>query len=179
MKRYIFLDVETTGLSPHRGDRIVEIGCVEVIDGFITGRIFHSYFNTNTKVSDEAYNIHGINNNFLKNKPFFYEKLDEFLGFVNNSVIIAHNAKFDINFLHYEINYAGGSMNRLYSICYFLDSLEICRKLYPRKRNDLDSLCKRYDIFIEETRRKHSAILDAWLLSILIIKMGFFDKSMY
>ncbi|ATX33532.1 DNA polymerase III subunit epsilon [Candidatus Carsonella ruddii] len=178
MKRHVFLDVETTGLSPHKGDRIIEIGCVEVINGFITGRIFHSYFYTKTRISEEAFNIHGINNNFLKNKPLFCEKLDEFLGFVNNSIIIAHNAKFDINFLHYEINYSGGSMSRLYSICYFLDSLEIFRKLHPRKRNDLDSLCKRYEIYIEEIRKNHSAILDAWLLSILIIKMGFFDKKM-
>ncbi|MBY0585392.1 DNA polymerase III subunit epsilon, partial [Candidatus Carsonella ruddii] len=120
---------------------------------------------------------HGINNDFLINKPNFSEKLDDFLGFINNSIIIAHNAKFDINFLHYEINHSGGTINTLYSICYFLDSLEISRKMFPRKKNDLNSLCKRYNIHIDEIREKHSAILDAWLLSVLLIKMGFFDKK--
>ncbi|WP_433928047.1 exonuclease domain-containing protein [Candidatus Carsonella ruddii] len=177
MKRYIFLDVETTGLSPHKGDRIIEIGCVEVIDGFITGRVFHSYFKTSIRISIDAYNIHGISNEFLQDKPYFSEKIDDFLGFINNSIIIAHNAKFDINFLHYEINQSGGNINKLYTICYFLDSLEISRKMFPRKKNDLNSLCRRYNIFIDEIRIKHNAILDAWLLSIILIKMGFFDKK--
>lgn len=177
MKRYIFLDVETTGLSPHKGDRIIEIGCVEVLNGFITGRVFHSYFKTSTIISNEAYNIHGIDNNFLKDKPIFSEKMDDFFGFINNSIIIAHNAKFDINFLHYEINNAGGRMSFLYKICYFLDSLELSRKIFPRKKNDLNSLCKRYNIFFDNMREKHTALLDAWLLALLIIKIGFFGKK--
>ncbi|WP_432772173.1 exonuclease domain-containing protein [Candidatus Carsonella ruddii] len=179
MKRYIFLDVETTGLSPHKGDRVIEIGCVEVINGFITGRVFHSYFKTFTKISDDAYNIHGINQKFLKDKPLFGEKLDDLLGFISNSTIIAHNAKFDVNFIHYEINNCGGNIEYLHANCLFLDSLEIFRKMFPRQKNDLESLCKRYNVYFENIREKHTAILDAWLLSIIIIKMGFFDKKSY
>ncbi|MGK2916064.1 MAG: exonuclease domain-containing protein [Candidatus Carsonella ruddii] len=177
MNRYIFLDVETTGLSPHKGDRIIELGCVEVIDGNLTGRIFHSYFKINTNIGKEAFSIHGIDNNFLKNKPLFKDILDDFYGFINNSIIIAHNAKFDINFLHYEINNAGGKISTMYKICYFLDSLELTRKIFPRKKNDLDSLCKRYNLYMDEMRLKHSALIDAWLLSLLIIKIGFFGKQ--
>ncbi|MGK2912744.1 MAG: exonuclease domain-containing protein [Candidatus Carsonella ruddii] len=177
MNRYIFLDVETTGLSPHKGDKIIELGCVEVINGNLTGRIFHSYFKINIKIEKEAFAIHGIDNIFLKNKPLFKDILDDFYGFINNSIIIAHNAKFDINFLHYEINNAGGKISTMYKICYFLDSLELTRKIFPRKKNDLNSLCLRYNLNTNEIRQKHSALLDAWLLSLLIIKIGFFGKK--
>ncbi|AFP84133.1 DNA polymerase III epsilon subunit [Candidatus Carsonella ruddii HT isolate Thao2000] len=175
MKRYIFLDVETTGLSPHNGDRVIEIGCVEVLNGFLTGRVFHSYFNTNVKISSEAFQIHGINNLFLKNKPLFCEKIDDFLGFINNSIIIAHNAKFDVNFIHYEINQCGGDANFFYNNNFFLDSLEIARKMFPKQRNDLNSLCKRFHLINNKIRIKHNALLDAWLLSLVVIKMGFFE----
>ncbi|AFP83954.1 exonuclease domain-containing protein [Candidatus Carsonella ruddii] len=174
MRRYIFLDVETTGLSPHNGDRVIEVGCVEVINGFITGRVFHSYFNTNAEISSDAFQIHGINKNFLKNKPFFFEKIDDFLGFINKSIIIAHNAKFDINFIHYEINQCGGDSSFFYKNNFFLDSLEIARKMFPKKRNDLNSLCKRFNLINSKIRFKHNALIDSWLLSLVVIKMGFF-----
>ncbi|WGS66578.1 DNA polymerase III subunit epsilon [Candidatus Carsonella ruddii] len=177
MKKYIFLDVETTGLSPHKGDRIIEIGCVEVINGFLTGRVFHSYFKNNAEISIEAFQIHGINKNFLQDKPFFYEKIDDFLGFINNSIIVAHNAKFDVNFLHYEINQCGGDADEFYEKNFFLDSLEIARKMFPKQRNDLDSLCKRFNILNNFLREKHSALIDAWLLALVINKMGFFEKK--
>ncbi|WMC20366.1 MAG: exonuclease domain-containing protein [Candidatus Carsonella ruddii] len=177
MKKYIFLDVETTGLSPHKGDRVIEIGCVEVINGFLTGRVFHSYFNTEAEISNDAFQIHGINKLFLKKKPFFFEKLDDFLGFIDNSIIVAHNAKFDINFIHYEINQCGGNADDFYEKNFFLDSLEIARKMFPKQRNDLDSLCKRFNLINKNFRNKHNALIDAWLLSLVIIKMGFFEKK--
>ncbi|BFI90920.1 exonuclease domain-containing protein [Candidatus Carsonella ruddii] len=177
MKKYIFLDVETTGLSPHKGDRIIEIGCVEVINGFLTGRVFHSYFNTEANISADAFQIHGINKKFLQNKPLFYEKLDDLLGFIDNSIIIAHNAKFDINFIHYEINQCGGNADNFYEKNFFLDSLEIARKVFPKKRNDLYSLCLRLKLINKNFRNKHNALIDSWLLALVIMKMGFFEKK--
>lgn len=177
MKRILFLDVETTGLSIYKGDRVIELGCVEVIEGKITGRIFHSFFNPKIKISNEAYKIHGINNDFLNDKPFFSEKIDEFLGFIKNSFIVAHNAKFDIKFISNEINIFGGDKNDLFNSAKFLDSLELSRNFFPRKRNDLESLCKRLKIPIFKGNMFHNALNDAFFLSLVILKMGFFEKK--
>ncbi|AFP84314.1 exonuclease domain-containing protein [Candidatus Carsonella ruddii] len=175
MKRIIFLDVETTGLFVEHGDRIIELGCVEVINGFITGRVFHSFFNPGIKISKGAFNIHGIKNDFLISKPMFYEKINEFLGFINNSTIIAHNAKFDISFINKEISLTNLKMKKIQNYNTILDSLLLFRKLYPRKKNNLNDLCLKFNI-IKNKKRKHRGLDDAFLLAILIIKTGLIEK---
>ncbi|BAF35118.1 DNA polymerase III epsilon subunit [Candidatus Carsonella ruddii PV] len=176
MKRIIFLDVETTGLFVEHGDRIIEIGCVEVINGHLTGRVFHSYFNPEVKITQGAFNVHGIKDDFLLLKPMFYEKINEFIGFINNSTIIAHNAKFDINFINKEIYLTNFKIKKIQNYANILDSLLLFRKLYPRKKNNLNDLCLKFNL-IKNKKRIHGALNDAFLLAVLIIKTGFIEKD--
>ncbi|MGX7582923.1 exonuclease domain-containing protein [Candidatus Vidania fulgoroideorum] len=150
--RIISLDTETTGINLKK-DRIVEIGCIEIINNKITGKIFHKYLNPNMNISLEAFKIHGISNKFLKKKKNFSEIYKDLKKFINNNLVIIHNASFDINIIKRECKIINKNIDIKY-----LDTLEYFRKIYPNKKNTLDAICKRMNI---DRKKKHSAIKDA------------------
>ena len=161
MKREIVLDTETTGLDPNSGHRMVEVGCVELIDGLRTGEFFHSYLNPERDVPHEAFRVHGLSSQFLSDKPIFAEKVDGFLEFVADSQLVIHNAVFDMKFLNFELDRLGFpaiSMDRT------IDTVLIARKKFPGSPANLDALCKRFNIDLLG-RTKHGALLDAELLA--------------
>ncbi len=161
MKREIVLDTETTGLDPNSGHRMVEIGCVELIDGLRTGEFFHSYLNPERDVPHEAFRVHGLSSQFLSDKPIFAEKVDGFLEFVADSTLVIHNAAFDMKFLNFELDRLGFpaiTMDRT------IDTVLIARKKFPGSPANLDALCKRFNIDLSG-RTKHGALLDAELLA--------------
>jgi DNA polymerase-3 subunit epsilon len=165
--REIVLDTETTGLNLLEGHRIIEIGCVELINKVKTGKSFHTYLNPGREVSPDAYNVHGKSTDFLKDKPIFADKAREFLEFIGPSLLIIHNAAFDIKFLNYELgllNIASIRMERVQ------DTLIMARKRYPGSPANLDALCRRFNIDLSE-RSKHSALLDAKLLADVYIEL--------
>lgn len=167
MKREIVLDTETTGLDPASGHRIVEIGCVEVIGGIRSGAFFHSYLNPEREVPDEAYRVHGISTDFLKDKPIFAEKVDEFFEFIAEDPLVIHNAGFDMRFINAELTRLGFTalpMNRA------IDTVLIARKKFPGSPASLDALCKRFDIDLS-ARTKHGALLDAELLADVYLEL--------
>lgn len=167
MKREIVLDTETTGLDPASGHRIVEIGCVEVIGGIRSGAFFHSYLNPEREVPDEAYRVHGISTDFLKDKPIFAEKVDEFFEFIAEDPLVIHNAGFDMRFINAELTrlgFAALPMNRA------IDTVLIARKKFPGSPASLDALCKRFDIDLS-ARTKHGALLDAELLADVYLEL--------
>lgn len=167
MKREIVLDTETTGLDPFSGHRIVEIGCVELIDGLRTGKNFHAYLNPERDMPPEAFRVHGLSQQFLSDKPVFAEKVDEFLEFIADSMLVIHNAAFDMKFVNFELEklgFAAISMERA------VDTVLIARKKFPGSPANLDALCKRFNIDISE-RTKHGALLDAELLSDVYLEL--------
>jgi DNA polymerase III subunit epsilon len=159
--REIVFDTETTGLDPARGDRLVEIGCVEVVNRFLTGRVFHQYLNPERPMSPDAFAVHGLSDAFLADKPVFSAVADEFLAFIGEDPLVAHNATFDMNFLNHELKRLGKGPidpNRV------VDTLMIARRRHPGQQNSLDALCARYGI--DNSRRtKHGALLDAEILA--------------
>lgn len=165
--REISLDTETTGLSYINGDKIIEIGCVEIIDKIITGKTFHSYLNTNKNISLSAFNIHGINNQFLQGKPWFHDIAGHLIDFISNSKIIIHNANFDLGFINNELSHTSYS-----KICtsQVIDTLTLARKMYPGHSVSLDALCKKFSINLQ-ARNKHGALIDAKLLALAYIEM--------
>lgn len=169
MLREIILDVETTGLNFNKGDKIIEIGCMELIDKIPTGRFFHSYINPNFLISKESYLIHGLNNNFLSDCDTFPDISDNFLNFIKDSTIVAHNAQFDMGFINNEltsINKKPISYNRV------VDTLDIARNIFPNKKNNLNILCKRFFISIKN-RTTHSALIDSQLLADVYYNLNF------
>ena len=158
--REIVLDTETTGLDPFQGHRVVEIGCVELLNRIPTGRSFHRYLNPERDMPAEAAEVHGLTAEFLKDKPVFAEIADEFLGFIGDAPLIAHNASFDIAFLNAELERV---TKGLISRERIVDTLLLARRKHPGGANRLDDLCARYGI--DNTRRtKHGALLDAEIL---------------
>ena len=167
MKREVVLDTETTGLDPASGHRIVEIGCVEVIGGIRSGPVFHAYLNPERDVPDEAYRVHGLSTSFLKDKPIFAEKVDDFLEFIAADPLVIHNAAFDMRFLNAELTrlgFAALPMERA------IDTVLIARKKFPGLPASLDALCKRFEIDLS-TRTKHGALLDAELLADVYLEL--------
>ncbi|MBU0743820.1 MAG: DNA polymerase III subunit epsilon, partial [Gammaproteobacteria bacterium] len=162
--RQIVIDTETTGLEPEKGHRIIEIGCVELVDRQQTGNKFHRYINPKREVETEALAIHGITNDFLADKPSFADILVEFLDFINGAELIAHNAKFDIGFINHEIRLIAKDKPLLNSYVTVFDTLALARKKFPGQRNSLDAVCKRYQIDLSG-RNLHGALLDAQLLA--------------
>ncbi len=159
--REIVLDTETTGLSPREGHRVVEIGCVEIVNRFPTGQVFHRYLNPDRDMPAEAFAVHGISAEFLRDKPRFGDIVADFLAFIGDDPLIAHNAGFDFNFLNAELQRAAASMIRPERI---VDTLQLARRKNPGGRHDLDTLCSRYGI--DRSRRtRHGALLDAELLA--------------
>ena len=166
--RYIVLDTETTGLDPDDGHKIIEIGCIEILNRNITNNTFHKYINPNREIDVEASKIHGLTNKFLKNKPVFEEIYLELREYISNSPIIIHNAPFDIGFLKKE--HTTTSVNNKFLDNEIIDSLKLARKISPGKKNTLDALCERYSVDNSD-RTLHGALLDAKLLAFVYLKM--------
>jgi DNA polymerase-3 subunit epsilon len=170
MKRQIFLDTETTGLNARAGDRIIEIGCVELIDRKLTGNNFHCYINPERDSEDGALAVHGLTTDFLRDKPKFFEIQNEFLEYVRGAEIIMHNAPFDVGFLNVEFSRLGlPPINA--SVRLITDTLIQAKELHPGKRNSLDALCDRYEIS-NSHRKLHGALLDAELLADVFLAMS-------
>ncbi len=167
--RQVVLDTETTGLEHADGHRIIEIGCVEVIDRVTTDRNFHKYIQPNRNVDDGAIEIHGITNEFLVDKPRFEEVMQEFLEFVDGSELVIHNAPFDIGFLNAELLRAGHG-KKMGDYCRVLDTLAMARSIYPGQRNTLDALCRRLEIN-NSHRTLHGALLDSEILADVYLLM--------
>ncbi len=166
--RYIVLDTETTGLDPDDGHKIIEIGCVEILDRNITENTFHKYINPEREIDIEASKVHGLTLNNLKDKPIFSEIYDDFLEYVNQSPIIIHNAPFDVGFLKKEHSFLKDKKSFLDNE--IIDSLKLARKKSPGKKNTLDALCERYSVDSSD-RTLHGALLDARLLAHVYLKM--------
>ena len=167
--RQIFLDTETTGLSPESGDRIIEIGCIEMVNRRLTGRHKHFYLNPQRRNSDDAVKIHGLTDEFLADKPLFAHVADELLEYVSGAEIVIHNAGFDVGFLNEELRRIGRPGLGSY-IGRITDSLFMAREMFPGKSNSLDALCRRLEV--DNTNRSlHGALLDAGLLAEVYIRM--------
>jgi DNA polymerase-3 subunit epsilon len=165
--REIVFDTETTGLNPAGGDRMVEIGCVEIFNRVETGRHFHAYFNPDRDMPFEAEMVHGLSTIFLSDKPRFSEKVDELLDFIEDSPLVAHNAGFDFGFLNLELEKCGRpavSMHRM------VDTLTLARAKHPGAKHSLDALCVRFGID-RSHRVKHGALLDAQLLAQVYVEL--------
>lgn len=167
--RQVVLDTETTGLEVEEGHRILELGCVEVLDRRLTRRRFHSYINPQRVVDQGALEVHGITNEFLADKPTFGEVWPEFLEFVRGAELIIHNAEFDIAFLNYEMRELALTQ-AITDFCSVSDSLEIARNKHPGQKNSLNALCKRYNVDLSQ-RELHGALLDAELLADVYLLM--------
>ncbi len=165
--REIVLDTETTGLDPLQGHRLVEIGCVELVNHFPTGKTWHEYFNPGRDMPEEAFKVHGISSEFLADKPIFEELADAFLEFIGDSRLIIHNAPFDMKFLNFELKL----VNRpLLSMDRVLDTLAVARRKFPGGQNNLDALCRRFKID-NSNRTLHGALLDSQLLAEVYIEL--------
>ena len=165
--REIVLDTETTGLSPDNGDRIVEIGCVELINHVPTNNTYQVYLNPEKDMDPGAEKVHGLTNEFLSDKPKFIEIVDDFLDFIGDSNLVAHNADFDINFLNSELERVKKNKIKNDRV---IDTLKIARKKYPGARNSLDALCKRF--FVDNSNRSlHGALLDSELLAEVYLEL--------
>ncbi len=165
--REIVLDTETTGLDPYQGDRLVEIGCVELYNKIPTGQSFHCYVNPQREMSAAALEVHGLSAEFLKDKPLFAEVADEFLAFIGEAPLVAHNAAFDLGFLNAELERAA---KRVIGSERMIDTLLLARRRHPAGPNRLDDLCLRYGI--DNSRRtKHGALLDAEILAEVYIEL--------
>ena len=164
--RYIILDTETTGLDPDDGHKIIEIGCIEILNRNISNNTFHKYINPNREIDVEASKIHGLTNSFLKDKPVFEEIYPELREYISNSPIIIHNAPFDIGFLQKEHSMTNVSDDFLDNE--IIDSLKLARKISPGKKNTLDALCERYCVDNSD-RALHGALLDAKLLAFVYL----------
>ena len=165
---YVCLDTETSGFSVADGHRVIEIGCVEIVDRLPTGREFHSHFNPERDIESGAYRVHGLSREFLKDKPLFAECFDELSDFISGSTLLIHNAEFDTGFLDSELSQIGKPP--LAELCDgIIDTLEQARSLNPGRRNSLDALCERYHVAMSGQR--HSALVDAHLLARVYLAM--------
>lgn len=167
MSREIVLDTETTGFEPSQGHRLVEIGCVELINYVPSGRVFHAYINPEREVPQEAYNVHGLSYDFLKDHPPFKDIGNQFLEFIEDSPLVIHNAKFDMKFLNAELK-----THDWPEICFSraIDTLVIARKKFPGSPASLDALCKKFGVD-NKAREKHGALLDAELLAQVYLEL--------
>jgi len=168
--RLVVLDTETTGLEPKEGHRIIEIGCVEIIDRRLTGNRYHQYIQPDREIDEGAIEVHGISNEFLADKPRFSEIFQDFLAFVKDSDLVIHNAAFDVGFINHEFSKLKPAPKTLDSYCGIIDSLTLARRLHPGQKNNLDALCDRYHV--DNTHRElHGALLDAEILAQVYLAM--------
>jgi DNA polymerase-3 subunit epsilon len=168
--RQIVLDTETTGLDPAQGHKIIELGCVEMIDRKLTGRHLHLYINPEREVEAGALEVHGITNEFLSDKPLFSAIVDKFIEFVTGAELVIHNAPFDISFLDFELAALKKGYQRMHQYCGVLDTLAMARKKHPGQKNNLDALCKRYEVDNSQ-RDLHGALKDAEILADVYLLM--------
>jgi DNA polymerase-3 subunit epsilon len=165
--REIVLDTETTGFDPATGDRIVEIGAVELFNHMPTGKVYHQYINPERDMPEDAFNVHGLSEEFLSDKPVFADIADAFVEFIGESKLIIHNASFDMKFLNAEL---GWVKRVLLPMDQAIDTLEIARKKYPGAQNSLDALCRRFGVD-NSGREKHGALLDSELLAEVYLEL--------
>jgi DNA polymerase-3 subunit epsilon len=168
--RQIVLDTETTGLEPKQGHRIIEIGCVEMVERRPTGNNFHQYLQPDREIDAAAVEVHGITNEFLADKPRFGDVAMDFIDYVRGSEPIIHNAPFDVGFLDHELSKLPDSSSGITELCAVTDTLVMAKKMFPGQRNSLDALCKRYAID-NSHRELHGALLDAEILADVYLMM--------
>lgn len=168
--RQIVLDTETTGLIPEAGHRIIEIGGVELVSRRFTGNTFHAYINPQRVIEAGALQIHGISNEFLADKPVFSDISEDFLSFIQDAELIIHNAAFDVGFLNHELKLCKKNAEPIETYASIFDTLALARKKHPGQRNNLDALCKRYNVN-NKKRDLHGALLDAKLLAEVYLAM--------
>lgn len=168
--RQIVLDTETTGLEPADGHRIIEIGCVELVDRRLTGNTYHQYIQPDREIDAGAIEVHGITNESLADKPRFADIAPEFLAFVTGAELVIHNAPFDVGFINHEFGLLETSPGQVSEHCQVLDTLALARHMHPGQRNSLDALCRRYEIDNSQ-RQLHGALLDAEILADVYLAM--------
>lgn len=169
MSRQVVLDTETTGLETSQGHRIIEIGCVELINRRLTGRHYHQYINPEREIDAGAMEVHGITNEFVQDKPVFAAVVDDFLDFIRGAELVIHNAPFDVGFIDYELKLLKRS-EKVADCCSVIDSLVMARQKHPGQRNSLDALCQRYGVDNSQ-RDLHGALLDAEILADVYLLM--------
>ena len=168
--RQVVLDTETTGLQTEAGDRVIEIGCIELIDRKLTERTFHRYVNPERAVGPGALEVHGIDDDFLATQPLFEDVAAEFLEFVHEAELIIHNADFDVGFINHELRRLETPVQDIREQCRVLDTLALARRMHPGQQNSLDALAKRYRV--DNSRRQlHGALLDAGILAEVYLAM--------
>lgn len=170
LKRQIVLDTETTGIDPKSGHRIIEIGCVELINRRLTGNNYHVYINPQRSIEDEAIDVHGITNEFLRDKPLFHQVAQEFFEYIKGAELVIHNAPFDVGFMDHEFALLNQQYPLTHDYCEVLDTLVMARQLHPGQKNNLDALCRRYDID-NSKRTLHGALLDSEILADVYLAM--------
>lgn len=169
--RQIIMDTETTGLDPKNGDKIIEIGAVEVVGRKLTNNNYHQYIQPEREVPEDAISVHGITNEFLVDKPIFADVIDDFMDFVTGAELIIHNAPFDVGFINHELSQLkNNKWGKLEDHCKITDSLKMARKSFPGQRNTLDALCKRFGID-NSSRTLHGALLDSEILADVYLAM--------
>ena len=168
--RQVILDTETTGLDWEHGHRVIEIGCIELLDRQMTKRSFHSFLNPQRSIDHDALHVHGISEEFLRDKPKFSEIADEFITFIEGSELVIHNAPFDVGFLNNELLLTEKQFGAIDDLCRIQDTLQLARQLHPGQRNSLDAVCKRYRVD-NSHRSLHGALLDAELLAEIYLAM--------
>ncbi|QCZ93786.1 DNA polymerase III subunit epsilon [Salinimonas iocasae] len=169
--RQIVLDTETTGIDPKEGHRIIEIGCVEVVNRKLTGNHFHVYINPQREIEQEAIEVHGITNEYLADKPLFKDVASDFIAFIKGAQLVIHNAPFDVGFMDHEFAKEPSTYSvKTREICSVLDTLALAKRTHPGQKNNLDALCKRYGID-NSHRELHGALLDAEILADVYLMM--------
>lgn len=168
--RQIVLDTETTGLETSQGHRIIEIGCVELVNRKLTGRHYHQYIQPNRLVDEGAMEVHGITNEFLQDKPVFQQIAPEFLEFIQGAELVIHNAPFDVGFINHEFKLLNPPLPAVEQYCGVIDTLVMARQKHPGQKNNLDALCKRYGVD-NSARDLHGALLDAEILADVYLFM--------
>jgi len=168
--RQIVLDTETTGLSTAQGHRIIEIGCIEMVNRRLTGREFHRFLNPDRDIDEGAEAVHGISRAQLETEPRFHEVVDDFIAFVKDAELVIHNADFDVGFIEHELRLMKHKQPKVTDHCQVLDTLSLAREIHPGQRNSLDALCKRYEV--DASRRDvHGALIDSELLARVYLAM--------
>ncbi|VAW54954.1 DNA polymerase III epsilon subunit [hydrothermal vent metagenome] len=168
--RQIVLDTETTGLEPSQGHKIIEIGCVEMVNRRLTGNNYHQYLQPDREIDEGAQAVHGISNEFLADKPRFIDVVKDFIEYIDGAELIIHNAPFDVGFLNHEFKIAGSEYGKVDTYCQVIDTLVMARKMRPGKKNNLDILCKEYQVN-NAHRELHGALLDSELLAEVYLLM--------
>ncbi len=177
-QRQVVLDTETTGLDPAQGHRVIEIGCIELVNRRPTQHRFHVYLQPDRAIDEGAMRVHGLTSEFLASQPRFADIVDEFLDFVRGAELIIHNAPFDLGFLNHELRCCGRDQTVLEQLCQVEDTLLMARQRHPGQRNSLDALCKRYNIDNSQ-RTLHGALLDAEILAEVYLTMTRQQDSLF